>query len=85
MNRKGRASRSKRGRWEKTVMRGRCERSGTLVWGRPCPRKSGGSDPPCGRDSEKGEDDVEYQETVDLKFERLNLPLDRVNPARYSL
>ena len=72
MNRKGRASRLKCGRWEKTGIVGRCEMSGTLVWGRPCSRKSGGSDP------EKGEDDMEDRETGDL-----NLRLGR--PARHSL
>ena len=55
----GEGKQVKRGRWEKTGMWGRWEMSGTFVWGRPCTRKSGGSDPPCGRNSEKGEDDVE--------------------------
>ena len=32
--------------------------TGTLTPGRPCPQKSGGSDPPYGSDPEKAEDDM---------------------------
>ena len=62
----------------KQAVWGRGEMPGTLTSKRPCPRKSGGNDPPCSRNSEKGEDDVGDRETVDS-----NLHLDR--PTRYSL
>jgi hypothetical protein len=59
VNRKGRVNRSNRDRWEKTEM---CVRAGemprSLILGHPCTRKSGGSDRPCGRDSEKAGDAV---------------------------
>jgi hypothetical protein len=57
---------------------GRGEMTGILTSRRSCPRKSGGNDPSYSCDPEKGEDDMEDQEAVDL-----NLRL--WGPARYLL
>jgi hypothetical protein len=51
--------------------------TGILTSRRSCPRKSGGNDPPCSCDPEKGED-MEDRETADL-----SLRLGR--PTMYSL
>jgi hypothetical protein len=51
---------------------------GTLTSRRPCARKSGGSDPPCGRDPEKVTGDTDDRQKIGL-----NPYLGR--RARYSL
>jgi hypothetical protein len=51
-----RVSQPNRVGWEKTK-KGK-QNDGILTSRRPCPRRSGGSDQPCGRDSEKARDDT---------------------------
>jgi hypothetical protein len=74
-----RVSRPKRARWEKTGKVEQRRDNGVVISGRPYTRKSGESDPPCGRDSEKVMGD---RWRTERRF-GLNLRLGR--PVRYSL
>jgi hypothetical protein len=76
-----RVSRPKRARWEKTGKVERRRYNGRLIYGRPCTRESGESDPLCGHGSEKVMGDVDDRQCQ----ERFGLNLRLGRPVRYSL